>query len=65
MKTKELIEEGLKKKGFDGLFNADLECGCVLGDLEPCGNIDLKNCAPGNIIKCDCERCDFHVGEKA
>ena len=65
MNVKDFLDNCLKRDGFEGLYNAEMECGCVVGDLEPCGNVDLQNWAPGNIIKCDCEnRCDFHVGEK-
>jgi len=34
----ELVESALTKKGFDGLYR-DNECGCVIGDLAPCGEI--------------------------
>lgn len=39
MNVIEVVSEYLVKNGFDALLNADIECGCVLGDLAPCGEI--------------------------
>lgn len=39
-----IIENHLTENGFDGLYND--ECGCVLGDFEPCGAIQ-GTCRPG------------------
>ena len=32
----------LAVRGFDGLYHPDpvMECGCFLGDLRPCGDLD-------------------------
>jgi hypothetical protein len=48
MTIKEIIEKHLRDNGFDGLFNADGECGCELDDLVPCGGeCGLLECEPG------------------
>jgi len=41
----EIVTEYLKAGGFDGLANGDIECGCFLDDLMPCGETDGKCCA--------------------
>lgn len=45
--VKEIIEEYLKKNGYDGLYNADGNCGCCLDDLCPCGIEGIENCKVG------------------
>lgn len=35
----EIVAEHLQAGGFDGLANADAECGCFLDDLVPCREI--------------------------
>ena len=41
---RELIHEKLLSIGAEGLCNPDLECGCSIDDLMPCGEPDLENC---------------------
>ncbi len=43
MDCKEIIEEYLKKNGYDGLVGD--ECGCCLDDLMPCGEC-CHECEP-------------------
>ena len=43
----QLLAEALRLRGYDGLVNVDLECGCYLHDLEPCGSVNLAFCLPG------------------
>ncbi len=42
-----IIEDSLKGKGYDGLCNPILECGCFIGDLCPCDNASLTMCLGG------------------
>jgi hypothetical protein len=35
----EIVEKSLRAGGYSGLANADMECGCFVGDLAPCGAI--------------------------
>jgi hypothetical protein len=37
MKVIEIVSAHLLAHSFDGLVQADAECGCKLGDLAPCG----------------------------
>jgi hypothetical protein len=60
MNVKEIIVDYLKKNGFEGLYNADGECGCLLEDLMPCGE-GGDYCEPGYKRPCDCGDHDFHV----
>lgn len=46
MKVIEIVRDHLKQGGFDGLVQTDAECGCLLGDLAPCGD-DFSKCEPG------------------
>lgn len=41
-----IVEGWLRINGYDGLYNWSGECGCVLGDLQPCG-ADFSQCKPG------------------
>ena len=34
--VKEIVGQWLRLNGFDGLCNAELECGCSVDDLAPC-----------------------------
>lgn len=42
----DLVRQSLIDAGYDGLYNEDAECGCLLDDLRPCGN-DFAECNPG------------------
>jgi len=61
MDVKEIIKEYLSKNGYDGLVNAEGECGCLSDDLAPCDNMESE-CLPGYKTKCNCgEGCNFHI----
>lgn len=62
MNVKQIIETYLKENGFDGLFNTDGECACLIGDFMPCGMVS-DECEAGYKKDCDCEgqTCNFHV----
>jgi hypothetical protein len=48
MTIKEIVIEYLKAKGFDGLCNIEIECGCLLEDgLMPCDDPSADYCGPG------------------
>lgn len=59
-----IIEEYLKKNGYDGLYSPDDECACGIGDLAPCTDIQGE-CMPGyrgNVCPSWCgEGCDYHI----
>jgi len=40
MNVIELVESQLKLLGADGLVQEYGDCGCMVGDLAPCGQID-------------------------
>jgi hypothetical protein len=49
MTIKQIVEERLRKDGFDGLCGGRAcdGCGCILDDLFPCGQ-DFSECVPGH-----------------
>ena len=49
MTVKQIVEERLRKDGFDGLCGGRAcdGCGCILDDLFPCGQ-DFSECVPGH-----------------
>jgi hypothetical protein len=49
MTVKKIVEERLRKDGFDGLCGGRAcdGCGCILDDLFPCGQ-DFSECVPGH-----------------
>ena len=66
MNVVEIVEDYLKKNGFDGLYN-DGNCACEIGELAPCDNMD-SNCEPGYKIpypgpeECGLDGgCNFHM----
>ena len=55
----------LRRKGFDGLWNPEIPCGCGVDDFMPCGmhdDEDYEGCEPAYRQYCnycevkDCER---------
>jgi hypothetical protein len=67
-----IVEAWLKGNGYDGLCTED--CGCLVGDLMPCGEFGTK-CEAGYKRPCpgpeDCENanysgspCTWHIGLK-
>ena len=42
----EIVKAHMEANGFDGLVQADAECGCLCDDLVPCGG-DFSTCEPG------------------
>jgi hypothetical protein len=42
-----MIEHYLREHGYAGLYSEDQECGCVLGDLAPCGCESIAECIAG------------------
>ena len=44
--------EWLEANGYDGLFSAEYECGCVIGDIASCGDIG-GSCEAGYKAFCD------------
>lgn len=53
MKTaRELLMDGLKAMGADGLCNRDGQCGCGICDLAPLGDcINIEMCEAAKFIK--------------
>jgi hypothetical protein len=47
MNIEDIVRLYLVDHGFDGLFNTDGECACLLGDLFPCSG---DTC---NILTCE------------
>ena len=46
----EIAEEWLTQNGYGGLCNTDLECGCRIGDIMPCGE-PRHDCCGGYLSK--------------
>ncbi len=47
MTVLEIVRKYLEENGYDGLCNPELECGCGLSDLAPCGELGL-DCVPAH-----------------
>ena len=66
----EIVSRWLLDNGYDGLYNADLDCGCELKDLMPCCQ-PATSCVAGYKIPCNPEHCEvggqgcsFHMIDK-
>jgi hypothetical protein len=57
----EMVEAQLRAGGYDGLFNEDNDCACELGDLNPCGAMEV-GCMAGHKAPCNCGDHDWHIG---
>ena len=61
---RDIVSDWLKSHGYDGLFNGDGNCACLLSDLFPCGD-PRDDCEAGYRVPCDgtCEsgKCDWHI----
>lgn len=57
----QIIESGLREMGAQGLYNDIGECGCMIGDLQPCGQPCFENCEPAwnNEVRAKEEGCGF------
>ena len=53
----EIVCEYLKREGFDGLYNVDGECGCLIAHMEPCEEM-RSDCKPGYKHPCIGGDCD-------
>ncbi len=61
----DMVQEYLKKNGYDGLCEPNLECACKLDDLMPCSRYMAMECVAGHEVK-GCNDgcvlgCDFHI----
>jgi hypothetical protein len=62
---RKIITDFLIVHGYDGLFNVNVACGCLIDDLAPCEG-DVMDCEAGYRVPCDgkdCE-CDYRPNEK-
>ena len=50
MNVNEIIKSWLTTYGYDGLCNPDMECGCLVSDLAPCGEVDGLGCVAGHKV---------------
>ena len=56
-----IVQQYLKKGGYDGLFNAG-ECACEVDNLFPC-EAPADDCKPGHFAPCPktCGEHDWHI----
>ena len=47
MELSEIVKIWLQENGYDGLCNPDIECGCAIEDLMPCGEPGIR-CEAGH-----------------
>ena len=50
MNVKEIVLKHLKENGYDGLFNPDVECGCMNENLSP-ADCMKDICCPGYLSR--------------
>lgn len=51
MDVGDIVQEYLEANGYDGLCQEEGECACELGDLAPCGQIEM-GCIAGHKVPC-------------
>lgn len=55
-----ILRDWLKAHGYDGLCDAETECGCNLDDFAPC-ECPKRCCEPGYKIPAEHEEFDFFI----
>jgi len=56
-----ILKKWLTENKYDGLFNYECECACIIDDLVPCGD-PQEDCEPGYRSPCDCiDDHDWHI----
>lgn len=67
MNVQNIVFDWLASRGYDGLFNADIQCACRLEDLMPCDEPGI-DCTAGYLVPCPgtasevCDGdCEFHI----
>lgn len=52
----QIVVEYLQERRYDGLCNAEQECGCGMDDLAPCGNLgdDCRPAVAVSVTEADC-----------
>ena len=58
--VREIVENYLREHGYTGLCN--YECGCPLGGLMPCYDLNIEECCAGYAN--DCENCAVRESEE-
>ena len=53
-----VIASAISAGGYDGLYAADGECACELGDLAPCGQL-RDDCMMGYRYWCEDSDCEY------
>jgi len=59
--VKDILISFLREHGYDGLYNSDGECACLIDDLCPCG-ANFEHCKPGYKMKDPSGECEFLIG---
>ena len=64
--VRQIVKDYLIKNKFDGIWNAEIPCGCEINDLMPCEDWGIDICEPGYKIPCpeSCGCGGFHIAEK-
>ena len=45
--VREIVKDWLIHHGYDGLYNDNGECGCIIDDLIPCQSEGIEECKAG------------------
>lgn len=53
LNCEQIVEQYLRRHGYDGLACEEQACCCSLGGLMPCNCCDLTGCLPGHIVMPD------------
>lgn len=60
MDVRKIVAKYLEENGFDGLYNLDVECSCLLSELMVCIGICeciTPDCKPGYRVPCTNDKC--------
>lgn len=64
MNIEDMCKEWLQTHdGYDGLCNAEIECGCHVDNLMPCLEPDIRECVAGYKVEVSESEFDYLVYE--
>jgi hypothetical protein len=60
MKIRDIVIKYLKENNFDGLYNEEEDCACLIDNIGVCEDL-YPDCIAGWKVSCDCDEHNWHI----